>query len=322
MRADRLLSLLMLLQSRGQMRARELAKELEVSERTIYRDIDALSATGVPIYSDFGPDGGYSLLDSYRTTLTGMTEREVRALFMLNIPAPLADIGLYQELRTALQKMSASLPATLRKDEEQVRKRFYIDSTWWSQGDERVPHLQTIHQAVWEDRWLDIKVRPPFAREIEWRVAPYGLVAKAGVWYLVCERKGRIRVERVSELLNAQINEDNFERPTAFDLAGFWEEWCSEYEALSYLYRVLVRVAPGFISLLPKYFGNQIQDAIKQGGAADEEGWHTLELSFESFQSARDRILGFGRGVEVLEPHALRMSVLDIAEQIVNLYTN
>ncbi len=129
MRADRLLSLLMLLQARGRLTAKALAEKLEVSERTIYRDIDALCVAGVPIYGEAGPEGGYALLDSYRTSLTGLTEGEVRALFMLNIPAPLAELGVSQELRTAMLKLSAVLPAARRSDEERVRQRFYLDST-------------------------------------------------------------------------------------------------------------------------------------------------------------------------------------------------
>jgi len=184
------------------MTARELAKELEVSERTIYRDIDALSIAGVPVYGEPGPDGGYALVDSYRTNLTGLTEGEVRALFMLSIPAPLADLGVSQELRAALLKLSAALPDARRRDEERVRQRFHLDSTWWRQGEERVPHLQTIHQAVWQDRKLHVMYHPPFAIEIERLVAPYGLVAKAGVWYLVCARNDRLHVHRVSDLLD------------------------------------------------------------------------------------------------------------------------
>jgi len=148
----------MLLQIRGRMTARELGKKLEVSERTIYRDIDALSAAGVPVYGEPGPEGGYALVDSYRTNLTGLTKGEVRALFMLGIPAPLADLGMSQELGAALLKLSAALPDARRHDEERVCfcQRFHLDSTWWRQGEELVPHLQTIHQAVWQDRKLHL----------------------------------------------------------------------------------------------------------------------------------------------------------------------
>lgn len=321
MRADRLLSLLMLLQTRGRMRAGDLARELEVSERTIYRDIDALSAAGVPVYGEPGPEGGYALIDSYRTNLTGLTEGEVRALFMLSIPAPLADLGLSQELRAALLKLSAALPVARRRDEAQVRQRFHLDSTWWRQGQEQVPHLAVIHQAVWQDRKLHVVYRPPFALKIERLVAPYGLVAKAGVWYLVCARNGGVRVHRVSNLLDVHLSDERFERPAGFDLGAFWEAWCAEYETYFSDFTATVRVAPRFIPELPRYFGSHIHTRIAQAGPPDAEGWIRLELSFGSFEAARERILGFGRGVEVLEPRALRRSVLDYAEQIVALYT-
>ncbi len=322
MRADRLLSLLMLLQARGKMTARKLAQELEVSERTIYRDIDALSVAGVPIYGESGPEGGYALVDSYHTNLTGLTEGEVRALFMLNIPAPLADLGVSQELRAALLKLAAALPDTRRRDEEGVRQRFHLDSTWWSQSEERVPHLQTIQQAVWQDCKIQVVYRTSVAVEIERLVAPYGLVAKAGVWYLVCARNDAMQVHRVSDLLAVYVADESFERPTKFDLVAFWEKWCIEYEIFLSDFTATVRVAPSFIPELPRYFGNYIHTKITQAGPPDAAGWIKLELSFESFEAARDHILGFGRGVEVLEPRALRRSVLDYAEQIMALYTH
>lgn len=156
MRADRLLSLLMLLQTRGRVSARQLARELEVSERTIYRDIIALSVAGVPVYGQAGPDGGYQLLDSYRTSLTGLSESETRALFMLNMPGLLAKLGLSQDLKAAMLKLAAALPESRRQEEERVRQRYSIDASWGSQAEEPLPHLQTIQQAVWEDRKLVI----------------------------------------------------------------------------------------------------------------------------------------------------------------------
>jgi predicted DNA-binding transcriptional regulator YafY len=323
MRADRLLSLLMLLQARGRMTAHKLAEELEVSERTIYRDIDALSVAGVPVYGERGPEGGFALLDSYRTNLTGLTADEVRALFMLSIPAPLAELGVSQELKSALLKLSAALPTTRRHDEERVRQRFHLDSTWWFQGEEPAPHLQTIHQAVWQDCRLYITYRMQFGTpvEIERLVDPYGLVAKAGVWYFVCASKGQIRVHRVSRVLDARLSDESFERPAGFDLVAFWEEWCSEFEESRPYYPVTVRVAPDLVPLLPQYFGDQVRAAIAQAGPPDAEGWIALELPFETLVAARVRILGFGRAIEVLEPEPLRKSVLDFAAQIVDLYT-
>jgi len=320
MRADRLLSLLMLLQARGRMTAKALSEEVQVSERTIYRDMEALSMAGVPLYAEAGPEGGFALLDSYRTTLTGLTEGEVRALFMLSIPAPLAELGVSQELRSALLKLSAALPDVRRHDEEQVRQRFHLDSAWWHQGEDSVPHLQTIHQAVWQDHQLHLKYRPMPTVEIEQVVDPYGLVAKAGVWYLVCARNSRVRAHRVSDLLDARLTGETFERPAQFDLAAFWRAWCIEREKSHAAYPVLVRVAPDFIPWLPMYFGAPIREKIAQAGPPDAEGWITLELAFESLEAARDRLLDLGRGVEVLKPLALRKSITDYAAQIVALY--
>jgi predicted DNA-binding transcriptional regulator YafY len=321
MRADRLLSLLMLLQTRGRMSARQLAAELEVSERTIYRDIEALSVAGVPVYAETGREGGYALLDHYRTSLTGLNENEVRALFMLSIPSPLYDLGVSEELKRALLKLSAALPASRRGDEEQVRRRFYLDSSWWDWQEGSVPHLQRLYQAIWQDRRIMLTYRPLPAVEIEQRVDPYGLVAKAGIWYLVCAHKAHPRVHRVSGLVAANLLEETFERPAAFDLIAFWETWCREREQSRMMYAVTVRVAPDFLPYLPRYFGSRIREKIARAGAPGADGWLTLELAFESLEAARDRLLAFGRGVEVLAPAALRESILDYAMQIKHLYS-
>lgn len=321
MRADRLLAILMLLQARGQMTAQELAAECEVSERTIYRDMDALSGAGVPVYGVAGPAGGFALLDSYRTNLTGLTGSEVRALFMLSIPAPLADLGVSTELRTALLKLSAALPAVHRQDESWVRQRYHLDASWWRQGEERVPHLHTIHQAVVEDRRLHLVYRPLFTTKLERIVAPYGLVAKAGAWYVVCARAERIEAFRVSDLVDARLTDERFTRPAGFDLAAFWTAWCVDYETHLADFSVVVRVSPAFIPELPRYFGPAIHERIAQA-ERDGEGGIILTLSFPSFVAARDRLLGFGRGVRVVEPFALRRSIIDFAEQIIDLYAS
>jgi predicted DNA-binding transcriptional regulator YafY len=326
MRADRLLLLLMLLQARGRMTAHQLAAELEVSERTIYRDIEALSFAGVPVYGERGPEGGFSLVDSYRTSLTGLTADEVRALFMLSIPAPLAELGVSQELKAALLKLAAALPASRRGDEARVRQRIHLDAAWWFQSQEPSswPHLQTIHEAVWQDRKLRITYLLQIGTEVdvEQLVAPYGLVAKAGVWYLVCARNGRVLAHRVSHLLDARATDEPFERPADFDLVAWWDAWCAEREASRFYYPVLARVAPGLVPFLPRYFGDRIRAAVAQAGPPDAQGWLTLSLPFETLEAARERILGFGRAVEVLEPRVLRESLADFAAQIVALYAS
>ena len=323
MRADRLLSLLMLLQARGKMTAQKLAQELEVSVRTIYRDIDALSTAGVPVYAERGPGGGCALIDGYRTSLTGLTEDEVRALFMLSVPAALDELGASQELGAALRKLAAALPAAHRSDEEMVRQRIYLDWAGGGQPEEPVPHLQTMRQAVWEDRKLYLTHRlqaGPHVEHFEWLVDPYGLVAQAGVWHLVYAKDGQTRVHRVSRVLDARVTDEYFERPADFDLAAFWEAWCAGYEENRPSYPVTVRVAPALIHYLPQYFGERIRDEIAQAEPPDAEGWITLTLPFETLRDARERILGLGRAVEVLEPEPLRASVVDFATQVIALY--
>jgi predicted DNA-binding transcriptional regulator YafY len=315
MRADRLLSLLIMLQTRGRMTARALAAEFEVSVRTIYRDIEALSMAGIPVYAERGPGGGCALLDSYRTNLTGLTDDEVRALFMLSIPTPLADLGVSQELKAALLKLAAALPAHLREDERSVRQRIHLDPTGWSKNDEPVPHLATIHQAVWQDRQLHLTYRRPFPMrdQVERLVNPYGLVAKAGCWYLVAAYHGQVYPYRLSHVLGVRLLDD-------FDLVDFWRAWCATYEHNQPSYPVTVRIAPELLPWLPLHFGDHIRDQIAQADPPDADGWIVLPLRFERLETARERLLGFGRAVEVLDPLALRLSLIDFAEQIVAFY--
>ena len=318
MRADRLLQLILLLQTRGRMPAWRLAQELEVSERTVYRDIAALSTAGIPVYGEAGPQGGFSLVDSYRTSLTGLSAGEAQALFMLNVPEPLRLLGLDEALKTALLKLSAALPA-YQADEEYVRRRFYLDTAWWphaTAGQNAAPHLHTVHQAVWQDRCLQLRLRR-WSVEVERVVQPYALASKAGEWYLVGAGQGRLRVYRVAELLDARLLLESFERRPDFDLPAFWEAWCAETESRP-AYRVQVRVSPELLPLLPLYLAERFRRLPEPAPEAD--GWTTLELSFESFTDARSRLLGMGRAVEVLAPEPLRRSLADFARQIVELY--
>jgi predicted DNA-binding transcriptional regulator YafY len=239
---------------------------------------------------------------------------------MLSIPAPLADLGMTQDLRSALLKLSASLPAGRRVEEEQVRQRVYLDPAGWQREGEALPHLPTIQQAVWQDRKIRLAYQLLPATRIELVVAPYGLVAKSGIWYVVCAGDSRVRAHRVSDLLDAQIMDETFERQPDFNLVSFWERWCTGHEAAFASFKVSLRVSPGFVPFLRHYFGSQVQAKLDQAGPPDADGWLRLELSFASLGAARERILSFGRGVEVLEPPALRRSVVDYAEQIVDLY--
>jgi len=322
MRADRLLSLLLLLQTRGKMTASELANRLEVSERTIYRDIDALSAAGVPVFGECGREGGYDLLDSYKTSLTGMTDGELRALFMLNLSKPLDELGVGQEYRKAMLKLTATLSQSQRGVEERVRQRFYLDSSWWDVEVVAVPHLQTVYQAVLQDRRIHLHLRLWFNVEIDLLVEPLGLVAKAGIWYLVCSSESHMRVQRVSELMQVQFTEQIFTRPTSFDLADWWQKWCAQRDRLRQAYSVTARVAPGFLPYLSQYTGASLGGSFSQAGAIDPHGWITCELHFETMEEARQRLLSCGGGVEVLAPRALRRSILDFIQQTMVLYNS
>ena len=320
MRADRLLSLLMLIQSRGQMTAQELAGELEVSERTIYRDIMALSTAGVPVYASRGPGGGVRLIEEYRTTLTGLTSEETRALFMLSLPAPLLQLGMGEQFKGALLKLSASLPDTRRLDEARTRQRIHLDSSWWFQSEQDVPCLQIIQQALFQDRRLRIKVRWDFFNaEFEQEAEPYGLVAKANIWYLVYSRGGNPHVTRVSRIVAVELLPECFTRPADFDLVCFWENWCRDYESLP-PFQARVRVAHEALPLLTDYVGDRARAHLDPSCTPDPDGWVTLDLPFESFVSARTCLLGLGRAVEVLEPESLRKSLVDFAEQVVGFY--
>ncbi|MBN1487063.1 MAG: YafY family transcriptional regulator [Anaerolineae bacterium] len=321
MRADRLIAMLMLLQSRGRMTACALADALEVSERTIYRDVDALSISGVPVYAERGPGGGIALLDSYRTNLTGLKEDEVRALFfMLTIPEPLLDLGVGKELKSALRKLAAALPRMQNAGPGDTRQRIYLDSVWWFQKDEAAPHLQTIQQALWQNRQLRIIYRLQFGTQVERLVSPYGLVAKTNVWYLVAARDTYLRVYRISRVLQAQLLSSSFEYPDDFDLSTFWKQWCADFERSRSHYTALVRVSPELMADFGYYFGDNAPAILASATPPDAGGWVTLTLPFEGFQEARSRILGLGRAIEVLEPQALRLSVADFARQVVNLY--
>ena len=318
MRADRLLSILMLLQARGKLTAQALAQELEVSERTIYRDVEALSIAGVPVYSESGPGGGIGLLESYRTTLTGLTDAEAAALFVLSIPAPLDEIGLREDLRSALRKLAAALPA-VQRDARLVHQFVHVDAAGWQHGDEPAPHLRTLHAALQEAQPMLLRYRRLSGAEVVAEVDPYGLVAKAGVWHLVYARHGRVHVIPVADLGDVQPLAGHFTRPVQFDLLHFWEQWCADAARWRPHYVATVRVAPRLLPHLAHHFG--AESAARAAPAPrDDAGWVTLSLTFDSLDAARARLLGLGNAVEVLAPVPLRRSIADFASRIVEMY--
>lgn len=320
MRADRLLSILMLLQIRGHMTAHELAERLEVSERTIYRDIEALGTAGVPVYAERGPGGGCMLAEGYRTNLTGLTETEVRTLFLPGMSAPLADLGISKALEAAMLKLLAALPTTQRHDVERVRQRLYMDAVGWFHSNEAVPFLQTLQEAIWRDRKVQLTYRKNNREVSERLIDPLGLVVKAGIWYMVAVSHGELRVFRVSRVREAVIIDESCQCPPDFDLEKFWATWSAEFQTRSPSYPVKVRVSPAFVPILPQILGETVHNLVENADPADEEGWITISLTFGSFEGARSYILGFGTMVEVLEPQELRQSVIAFARGIVKFY--
>lgn len=318
MRADRLLSILILLQTQGRLTAQELAAELEVSERTIYRDMDALSAAGIPVYAERGPGGGCSLLDSFRTDLTGLTRNEVRALFMLSIPTPLAELGVDQDLKAALMKLSAALPDVFRPERIRVQEKIHLDFSEWFHQEEQTPHIHTIQHALWEDRKLKLIYRLAFDAQVQHLVAPYGLVAKANIWHLVCSREGHLSVIRLSDVSDVELSDEFISRPVDFNLEEFWRVWCAKHESNRPNFSVQVRIKSELLKML-KLFRDPILTG-EQTANLDGEGWYRMTIQFETFEDARKQLLSFGGAVEIIEPQSLRRSVKDFAEKIVQLY--
>lgn len=318
MRADRLLTLLMLLQARGKMTAAYLADELEVSIRTVYRDVEALSATGVPIYTERGPGGGVALLDRYRTTLTGLTKDETQALFMLSIPAALVDLGIAKDLEMALRKLSAALPTMSDSTEQRVRQRVHLDVAPWQPVNTTPPYLQTLHQALWEDHLVTITYRLAWDATQIRTIQPLGLVTKADTWYLVCRWDSIPRVIRVEAITDARLSEETFERPTNFNLTRFWSAWCQQVQHNQPRFVATVRISAQLYDELAYDDGRGQVELLAPAGT---DGWALVKLTHTSFEGARRRILSWGSAARVVEPAALRQSVHDFAQQIVAGYT-
>ena len=229
MRAARLVQVLLLLQARGRMTARQLADELEVSSRTIYRDLEALSGAGVPVYAERGAEGGYQLLDGYRTTLTGLTAKEAEALFLSGLPGPAAELGLATAVAAARRKVLAALPAGLREAAAMAQERIHLDASGWFRTPPEHPHLEALASAVWGCRRVSVVYRRGDGTTVERLLAPLGLVLKAGAWYLVAEASGERRAYRVARILQADVTRATFSRPEDFDLARFWPTWVTDF---------------------------------------------------------------------------------------------
>ncbi|MFJ7265251.1 helix-turn-helix transcriptional regulator [Streptomyces sp. NPDC099050] len=350
MRADRLLSLLLLLQNRGRMTAPELAAELEVSVRTVYRDVEALGASGIPVHADRGPAGGFRLVDGYRTRLTGLTDVQAGSLFLAGAPGPARDLGLGADLTAAQLKLQAALPAELADRARRIQQRFHLDAPAWFRDADPVPHLARIAEAVWEQRILKTHYR-------RWRGAvhrdlwPLGLVLKGGIWYLVAraaeaveaagagprpgaevageavraratpgKAEGAVRTYRVGRFLAVDTPGGRFERPEGFELAAYWEESARRLEAATRRQTALVRLSPHAVRLLPMWFGAAGVRALATAGPPDAEGRVDVELAVESGSVAVGDLLRLGAEAEVLGPPELRRALADAVAELAGRY--
>ncbi|MCL4869799.1 MAG: YafY family transcriptional regulator [Anaerolineae bacterium] len=302
MRADRLISLLLLLQTRGQLTARELAQELEVSERTIYRDIEALSLIGVPVYAERGPNGGCALLDNYRTSLTGMTNSEIRALFVASVPQTESAWQDSRSLNSAILKLAASLPKPQQNLAEQVRERVQVDNHPWFGAAATTPFLPLVEEALWQERRLNMTYRGQSGRWVKRLVEPVGLVAKAGAWYMVANSQGNLLVYRVSRIQEAHLTEQPFTRPPTFNLAQFWHSWQAQVEAQFPRFQVTVRVAAAAIPYLSELYGDAIHTILAAAGPTDDRGRIQLTLPFPSQEQARAHLLTLGPQALIEQP--------------------
>ena len=319
MRADRLLSLLMYLQNRGRITADRLAEELEVSRRTVVRDLYALRVAGFPVYTERGPHGGVYLHEDFRMKLTDLTQDELSALFTLSVPAPLADLGMGGEAKGALLKLAASLPRGREDVERDVRSRLYLDPNPWHASREAIPALTTLRQGVWDDRWVRATFLRTRAIPIEHDIAPIGLVAKGRTWYVIWRKRGndRLLVDRASDIVEAELLDETFDRPTDFDLAAFWSQWASHYEASRWFVPATFLAVPDVIPELRRGLGRHV---LQTGAKDPETGRIEVQMTFDSFEHARASLLAYGSAVEVLEPDALRFSIADFARRIAEVY--
>ncbi len=320
MRADRLLAVLLLLQTRGRLSARELAAELEVSERTIYRDISALSTAGVPVYAERGRTGGCQLLPGYRTDVTGLTPTEAQALFMFTGRG--APAGSEADLRQALRKLLAALPATARPAALTARERVVVDARGWYQPDDDVPCLPVVQEAVWQSRRVRLTYRTADAScPASLVVDPYGLLVKAGRWYLLGGADGTDRLFRLSRVDAAETLADPADRPPGRDLDELWQRLRQRLEergpGVAVRLRVRQQQAARLIRLSARQLSTPAPDPLP---AAHDDGWVDLDLTYVALGAARAVIAGFGGDVEVLSPDELVVALIDLAEEVLTRY--
>jgi predicted DNA-binding transcriptional regulator YafY len=302
------------------MTSRDLAARLEVSERTIHRDMEALSGVGIPVTAARGSGGGWSLLGDYRTNLTGLNEAEIQSLFLTKSTKLLADLHLDKAADGALLKLLASLPSTFRQGAERARQRIYIDVSGWSRREEAVPFLPVLQEALWTERQLVIGYeRGENAEAVERLISPFGLVAKGSVWYLVGAVNGNVRTYRVSRISFAKVLDSVAMVPVEFKLAEYWEQSASSFKSGVPKYLASFWVSPSV--LLRLNFAGRFA-RVNETDETDERGWKKVLIGFDVDEMACEYAVSFGPNMEVIEPLTLREKVIAMTKATLDFYAH
>jgi predicted DNA-binding transcriptional regulator YafY len=302
------------------MTSRDLAARLEVSERTIHRDMEALSGVGIPVTAARGSTGGWSLLGDYRTNLTGLNEAEIQSLFLTKSTKLLADLHLDKAADGALLKLLASLPSTFRQGAERARQRIYIDVSGWSRREEAVPFLPVLQEALWTERQLVIGYeRGENAEAVERLISPFGLVAKGSVWYLVGAVNGNVRTYRVSRISFAKVLDSVATVPVEFKLAEYWEQAASSFKSGAPKYLASFWVSPSV--LLRLNFAGRFA-RVNETDETDERGWKKVIIGFDVDEMACEYAVSFGPNMEVIEPLTLREKVIAMTKATLDFYAH
>lgn len=307
MKADRLLSALLLLQSRGRVTGREMAERLEVSGRTVHRDMEALGAAGVPVYALRGSRGGWQLDEDWRTQVPGLDEAELRALLMSQ-PRVLGDPRLVAAAERALGKLMASLPVSMRAQANSIRQRLHVDTTGWRGLTETVDSLPVVQEAVARDLQLSFHYRKPDGKVTERVVDPLGLVAKGSAWYLVANTSEGFRTFRVSRMDRAVLMQTASVRPAGFDLAAHWKSSTDQLRESRKRYKATLRVEASVADRLAMWRCSSPKALTSLDPAS---GWVIREIEFDDEEQACFVALGLGPRAEVLSPPDLRARVAE-----------
>lgn len=320
--ASRLLSVLLLLQSRGRLPARGIADELGVSVRTAYRDLARLQAAGVPVYAEPGPGGGYQLLDGYRTRLTGLSEGEARALLFAGLPHAAADLGLAAEVTAARLKLLAALPTGLREEAVRTAAVFHVDAPGWYREPEQAPHLTLLVDAVRTGHTVDVRYRRwRVPQEVRRRLRPYGLVLKSGVWYLVAATDRGMATYRVAHIIDASVGDERFDRPQDFDLGAHWDSYLADFQARRYTGEATIRLSPRGRRRLPDNVAPEVVRAVDSTATAvPGTEWVEAVIPIEGVEHARGELLRLGGDVEVVAPVELRRAMAATVRLLARTY--